>query len=70
MSFDLNRIAKLRILEDLASRIRSRIDTFEGLQLKRVDIEDNTLQFFTSTDTSAEPAFICIMQEAYTPALQ
>lgn len=59
MSYDLNKIAKLKVLSELAQRIQARLNALETADapIKSVAVVGNSLNFFTTTDTSSAAAF-------------
>lgn len=59
MSYDLNKIAKLKVLNELATRIHTRLNKLETADaaIKSVTVDNNALNFFTTTDTSTAAAF-------------
>ena len=59
MSYDLNKLARLQAISDLATRIQNKFNALQAadVSLKGVSVVGNSLKFFTSTDTSTTPAF-------------
>ena len=59
MSYDLDKLARLQALNDLAQRIKAKFDALQAadVSLKSVTVDGNALKFFTTTDTTTTPAF-------------
>ena len=59
MAYDLNKLARLQAISDLATRIQNKFNALQAadVSLKGVSVVGNSLKFFTSTDTSTTPAF-------------
>ena len=59
MAYDVNKIAKLKAVKDLATIVNSRLTALEtsDAPIKAASVTNNTLNFFTTTDTSTTPAF-------------
>ncbi len=59
MAYDLNKIAKLKVINDLAERIQARLNALETADapIKSVAVVGNALNFFNTTDTSTAAAF-------------
>ena len=59
MAYDLNKLAKLQAVNDLAQRIQTRLNALETADapIKSVTVDGNALKFFTTTDTTTTPAF-------------
>lgn len=58
MSYDLNKLARLQAVKDLADRIQPRLAELEngGTALKSVVVDGNSLKFYTTTDTTTATA--------------
>ena len=62
MAFDVTKLAKLSHVQDLANRVKSKIDALETLagdSIKKVEVSGNTLNFYTDKTPAqgATPAY-------------
>ena len=62
MAFDITKLAKLGHVQDLANRVKAKIDALEGLagnSIKKVEVSGNTLNFYTdkTPEQGATPAY-------------
>ena len=59
MAYDITKLAKLGAIKNLAERVQTRLVALEtsDAPIKAVSVTNNTLNFFTTTDTSTTAAF-------------
>ena len=58
MAYDENKLAKLKALKELATRVQTRLEALEdgGTAIKAATVDGNTLKFFDTTDTATATA--------------
>ena len=57
MTINLNDLARLDAVNKLAAKVSARLNSLDGITFKAVNLVDNTINFFASSDTTQTPAY-------------